>query len=290
MPNKILGVGIATLDIINTVDHFPQEDEEMRAIAQRICRGGNVSNTLTVLSQLGHQCYWAGVTCNDSDLAFILSDLQRHNIDYSFCENIPSGKMPTSYITLNKQNGSRTIIHYRNLPELSVTHFKTIPLASFDWIHFEARQILENLEMIQWLKKISSEITVSIEIEKKRIGYEKILDVADLYLYSKHFANTLGFDQAEAFLQHQQTFQKECDLVCGWGEQGAYVLTKENQLIHQPAIQQENIIDTIGAGDTLNAGIIHSRLMQKKWPQSLEFACTLASRKCAQAGFENLVI
>ena len=28
---RVLGIGIATLDIVNLVDHYPVEDEEMRA-------------------------------------------------------------------------------------------------------------------------------------------------------------------------------------------------------------------------------------------------------------------
>ena len=64
---RILGVGIATLDIINTVDGYPAEDSEVRAIHQRICRGGNATNTLVVLSQLGHRCAWAGVLADEPD-------------------------------------------------------------------------------------------------------------------------------------------------------------------------------------------------------------------------------
>ena len=58
----VLAVGVATLDIINEVESYPPEDGEVRALAQAIRRGGNASNTLVVLSQLGHSCEWAGVS------------------------------------------------------------------------------------------------------------------------------------------------------------------------------------------------------------------------------------
>ena len=48
--SHILTVGIATLDIINLVDHYPAEDEEMRALAQHIECGGNAANTASVLA------------------------------------------------------------------------------------------------------------------------------------------------------------------------------------------------------------------------------------------------
>ena len=50
--SKILGVGIATLDIINRVEHYPGADDEVRALSQVQVRGGNVTNTLVVLAQM----------------------------------------------------------------------------------------------------------------------------------------------------------------------------------------------------------------------------------------------
>ena len=49
MTKKLLGVGIVTLDIINHVDHYPAEDEALRATRSRRARGGNAANTLAVL-------------------------------------------------------------------------------------------------------------------------------------------------------------------------------------------------------------------------------------------------
>jgi ketohexokinase len=49
-------VGIATLDIINVVDTYPAENSEVRALSQQKVRGGNATNSLVVLSQLGYQC------------------------------------------------------------------------------------------------------------------------------------------------------------------------------------------------------------------------------------------
>ncbi|MEA3643199.1 MAG: ketohexokinase, partial [Lamprobacter sp.] len=64
-PASLLGVGIATLDIINQVERYPAEDAEVRASAQRLLRGGNCANTLAVLSELGHHCRWAGTLADD---------------------------------------------------------------------------------------------------------------------------------------------------------------------------------------------------------------------------------
>ena len=40
----ILAIGIATLDIVNTLDGYPAEDDVVRALRQRVSRGGNATN------------------------------------------------------------------------------------------------------------------------------------------------------------------------------------------------------------------------------------------------------
>ena len=120
---NILGIGIATLDIINTVDGYPKEDTEVRALSQRVCRGGNATNTLVVLSQLGHCCTWGGVWVDEPDGQRILDDLTHYGINTNPCRVETQGKAPTSYIILNQKNGSRTIVHYRNLLEFNHRSF-----------------------------------------------------------------------------------------------------------------------------------------------------------------------
>jgi ketohexokinase len=285
---KILGVGIVTLDIINLVNHYPQEDEELRADNQFVSRGGNTANTLTILSQFNHHCYWCGTLANDSSAQDIYNDFNENNINFSYAKKLDHGKQPTSYITLNKHNGSRTIVHYRDLPELDFSHFSGIPLDNFEWIHFEARAIDEIMPMMKLVKSHYPEIKVSIEVEKPRDQLQDIFNLADIYLFSKAYANELDFQNAKDFLNQQKKHSPKADLVCSWGKQGAYALLRNNVFLSSPAFPPEKIIDTIGAGDTFNAALIHSLLTENSWQDSLTFACKIAGKKCGQLGFKNL--
>ena len=105
---KILAVGIATLDIINTVENYPEEDDEVRAISQRRARGGNATNTLAVLAQFGHQGFWAGsLPSEDPDVESVKASLLAAGIDLKYVNYLREGKLPTSYITLSRSSGSR---------------------------------------------------------------------------------------------------------------------------------------------------------------------------------------
>ncbi len=99
---RVLGVGVATLDIINTVDHYPNEDDEMRALSQRIARGGNAANMLVVLSQLGHRCDWSGSIADEPDSRHILEDLARYAVDCSHITRQSGGQgADRRYVTLS---------------------------------------------------------------------------------------------------------------------------------------------------------------------------------------------
>lgn len=285
---KILAVGIATLDIINTVDRYPPEDSETRAISQQKTRGGNATNTLCVLSQLDHQCHWAGVLIDETDTQAISQDLATHQIDTQACLHLPIGKMPTSYITRNQRTGSRTIIHYRDCPEYDLESFKNIDLTQFDWVHFEGRNVDQTRLMLAHLRQHHPELPCSLEIEKPRPDIANLFTYPDWLLFSKEYVLSQGFTDPETFLT-TLTQAGELQANCTWGEQGAWAIDKTGRIIHQPVPQQQKIVDTLGAGDTFNAGFIHSRLKEDSLVETLAFAVSLANHKCTQIGLNNLI-
>lgn len=289
---RILTVGIATLDIINTVEDFPAEDAEVRAIAQVMSRGGNASNTAVVLSQLGHDCAWAGTLADDASSNVIREDLTSYGVDMSAAFPVMNGRAPTSYVTLNQHNGSRTIVHFRDLPEYRFEQFRHIDLSKFDWLHFEGRNVLETRAMMDHAKQCEPGLSVSVEIEKSRTGIEALCVGADLLLYSRGYAqySETGQDAAgpEAFLRAQHRALPMSEHTCTWGGEGAWGIDRSGEIFHAPALSLPRVVDTLAAGDTFNAGMIHGKLAGLGLPQSLSGACQLAGEKCAQQGLHGL--
>lgn len=284
---KILGVGVATLDIINTVEHYPREDEEVRALSHTIQRGGNVSNTLCVLSQFKHGSSWAGVIADDAYASVIRHDFKVNHVAINLSVCIPNTVSPVSHIVLSAKTAKRTIVHYRDLPEFSYSNFSSIPLADFDWIHFEGRNIDQTLLMLRSLP-LDSAITVSVEIEKPRDNIHALFEYADVIMFSRAYVLHQGYESPEAFLDDMHEHYPDILMFCAWGEVGAYAIDQAGHIFTSEIKNLPPVVDTLGAGDVFNAGVIHACLQGLSVSESLEYACALATKKCGQIGFSGL--
>ncbi|MEN8213773.1 MAG: PfkB family carbohydrate kinase [Pseudomonadota bacterium] len=288
---KILGVGIATLDIINRVERYPDEDSEVRVISQRRCRGGNATNTLSVLAQLGHACAWAGVLPQDDpDAAFVEEALCARQIDLRHLHRLSSGSVPTSYITLSDASGSRSITHFRDLAEYRAQWFVDgVEADEFDWIHFEGRAPDELEVMLRHLSGVEG-VRVSVEIEKPRTGIEALFQLAEVLLFSRHYAQATGHDDAPSLLRSvaRQLNEQRPLLFCAWGDSGAWALDRQGELLHAPAVNLPAVVDTVAAGDVFNAAVIAALGEGSAPMEALVRGCELAALKCTMEGLEEI--
>lgn len=285
---RVLAVGVATLDIINEVDGYPPEDSEVRALAQHRRRGGNATNTLVALSQLGHRCAWAGVLADEPDAEHIVDDLTRHGVDLLACRRLARGKVPTSYILLNRHNGSRSIVHYRDLPEYDCEDFQAIELSGLDWLHFEGRAVTDTRCMLEAARRALPALPLSLEVEKPRAGIETLLPLADTLFFSRAYAQATGHDEPTSFLAWAHKCAPRAEIYLAWDAAGAWALDGDERAHHCPARPPARVVDTIGAGDVFNAGVIDARLRGHACEEALAAGVTLAGRKCGLVGLDGL--
>ncbi|XP_057701048.1 ketohexokinase isoform X1 [Corythoichthys intestinalis] len=293
---KILCVGLVCLDIISVVDKFPQEDSDSRCLSQRWQRGGNASNSCTVLSLLGSPCAFMGSLCAGPVASFIADDFLRRSIDISAVAWQTTGQTPSACCVVCPSSASRTVLLAdTNIAEVTLDDFNAVDLSAFKWIHWEGRNADEQVKMITRVERYNQTvapermIVVSVEIEKPREKLYQLFDRADVVFVSKDVARHLGFQTPTCALRGlRPRLRPGAVLICAWAEKGADAADADGTLLHSDAFPPERVLDTLGAGDTFNAAVIHKLARGRPLQEALTFGCRVAGAKCGFHGYDDI--
>jgi len=306
---KILVVGLTCVDIKTVVKQFPVEDSDSRAESQTWTIGGNAANTSRVLVQHPHvKVFLYSGLSSLSQHSFAINELQETSVDISLCA-LHDNLLPTATCILNLQTASRTILCSSNqFPPLRSSHFmQNINYRDYDWIHFEGRDFPDVGEMIQSVinARVASGVSangfslpvVSAEMEKvKRLDdLEKyVLPYVDILFISKDIARAKGFTTALETVRcvSSNSILRATIVVCAWGEAGAAgAQFRDGKWTYSECGSAScgTVVDTLGAGDTFNAGVIYSLVRGFSCEDAIWYGCQLAGKKCTQMGFDNLI-
>ena len=282
-PLKILLVGNCILDQVYTLPRFPQEDDEIRALSETRALGGNACNSAQVLRQLGHEVYLMSSLAGDMTAEWIRQQLAGLKINTDLCQTFPDSATPVSSIWLNEQNGSRTIVHHRDLLELQLPQMQQLHPEDYDWIHFEGRNIQALTQFLPSLQH--SGVSVSLEIEKRRTGIEQLIPFVDTVIISSHYLRQRKLSAIEA-IEELKSLNSACQLVCTLGPSGVLAKNSSDEIIRLKAEPLAQQVDTLGAGDCFIAGLVSHLCQQQSFETALQFANTLAAQKIQHKGLK----
>ncbi|XP_030633476.1 ketohexokinase isoform X2 [Chanos chanos] len=294
---KILCIGLVCLDIINVVDKYPEEDTDSRCLSQRWQRGGNASNSCTVLSLLGAPCAFMGSLAPGPVADFIVGDFKRRGVDISGVAWQQKGETPCACCVVCPTRGSRTVVlSDTNLPDVSAEDFSKVDLSQYKWIHVEGRNAGEQVKMIEQIMDYNSKvpeksrIRISVEIEKTREPLYQLFPYGDVVFVSKDVAMHFGFNSAASAVKGMYSrVKKGAVIICAWAEKGADGMGPDGVVVHSDAFPPEALVDTLGAGDTFNASVIYSLSNGGSLKEALTFGCQIAGKKCGIHGYDGIV-
>ena len=316
--NTFLFVGLTCFDVVTVCEGYPLEDSDTRAVDQAIRRGGNASNSCTCFSNLikwfqtkyqkeiNTKVEFFGTVGGDVSAQFMMDDMNSLGISTEHVVKCPDSISALAVIVVNKETGTRTIIHcIKNLPELKTQDFQDrIDISRYKWIHFEARKSLNDIKkMIQLIRTQDPKrrVTVSVEIEKASETRDAAwVEDVDYFFVSKDYAKIKGASGVEdvlSVLGKMLPVDKKTSttIIAPWSEMGATAGVFEGgkmmkQVSSKAFTPKNGVVDTTGAGDAFIAATIFSLdiLTDRLLEESVTFGCKFAGAKCGTFGNQGI--
>ncbi len=278
---KVLGLGVATLDYLALIPHYPKPDEKIRCNDVLTQGGGNCANTLVALSRLGVETTIISSVGSDHVGEKIKTDLDKERVNTSYIA-VKGSNSPFSFVAISENDGSRTIFH-RGGPEYDLDILPDeieVILEDFDWLHLDGRFGLSAMKLAKLAKKMG--MRISVEAERVGLNAENLFKYADIVFTAKDFHRDYFGDLNLVKHLDRIIEQGSKIAIVTLGKEGALMKTEKNEF--KIAADNAKVVDTTGAGDVFIGAFIYGCLNRWSELKCLQFATKVASKNCEGVG------
>lgn len=289
---EVVVIGELNVDIIlNQIDSFPEMGKEKIAQEMNITLGSSSAIFASNLSTLGSNVAFIGKIGKDSFASVVLDSLNSKSVDTSHI--IQSDTLNTGATIVLNYDQDRAMVTYPGaMEDLHLNDIDFNFLSTARHLHFSSvflqPGIRNSLPALFSMAK-SLGLTTSLDpqwdpAEKWDVDLSNLLPALDIFLPNRaEFLLLTGSESIEEGTEKIKEIAPKLTLVIKDGSNGAFVW-KGGNLIHQPAFLNPEVVDCIGAGDSFNAGFIHSFIKGSSVDKCLESGALTGAVSTTRAG------
>lgn len=292
----ILVVGELNVDIIlNKINKMPQPGQEQRADEMTLTMGSSSAIFAANISKLGSAVTFLGKIGDDPYGKFMLEALSSYNVSTDWVIVDPQLKTGATIIwVLDKDRMNVTYpgaMEHLTQKDVSDEYLQSARHLHTSCVFFQPGLKKGLANLFKRAKKHG--LTTSMDSqwdpgETWDLNLEKLLPHLDFFLPNEsellELTRTTTVDDALNKLAHHNT----C-IVVKRGIKGA-LMQYQNQKITVDALPVPEVADTVGAGDSFNAGFIHAFLNGKDAETCLKEGTRTAAVSTTAAGGVNAII
>lgn len=276
------GFGENACDYLLLAPRFPVIDSKTALIENVETSGGQVASCIVGLARLGLKTRYIGRFGADEAGARGHASLIGEAIDLSFAETIKDARTHTSYILIDAQTATRTILFARD-ERLAYADGEAPLRAVADTrvLHIDGQNPRAALPLIVAAR--NADCLISADFDFVNDDIIALLPHVDILISSRDFPRrATGIeDDGQALLKLKTAYG--CPLVgLTRGAEGALMLF-EDSFIEQAASPVKTV-DTTGAGDAFHAGFLYGLLTNKSIEDAMRIAAAVAALACRRLG------
>ena len=279
---KISVVGSINMDMTVTTDRIPLKGETLKGKELQYIPGGKGANQAVAMAKLGAHVEMFGCVGNDSAGEILLQNLRKEGIETAHIkvvEGIPTG---IAMITVGENDNTIVVVAGAN------------DCVDKGYIDSVKEEILESeivllqheipLETVRYVTELCFEHGVKVVLNPAPaapVAKETLDKVSYLTPNEHEAAILLGAKSIEDMLRLYPG-----KLLITQGSRGASICLESGDVVRIPA-RKAKVIDTTGAGDTLNGAFTLQIAMHKSVEEALAFANVAASLSTEKFGAQG---
>jgi sugar/nucleoside kinase (ribokinase family) len=258
----VIVVGELNVDLIlNQIESFPETGKEKLADNMSLTLGSSSAIFASNLSALGINVSFVAKIGDDIFGHFCIDQLGKKNVDTSML--IQSEELKTGATVIFNFGEDRAMVTYQGaMKHLGINDITKEILGRAKHLHFSSYFLQpgfkNNLDSLFKMAKEAG-LTTSLDVqwdpaEEWNFEFKKILPFVDIFLPNEsELMNLTGKDSINAALKAIRNYGKY--ILVKQGKKGS-LLSYTNKTVKGKPFLNEEVVDTIGAGDSFNAGFI----------------------------------
>lgn len=282
MPFRPKGVfvGLATVDILYTVEEIPGRDEKISVPGQQLSAGGPATNAAVTFAFLGGRAELVTAAGRHPLASIQRNDLREHAVRLHDLASRSRDVPPVSSIMVHRHSGDRTVV--------SANAAVLAPQVSrFDphWLRRAAILLVDGHYMPLCIAaaRVARECAVKVVLDSGswKEGMDELLPLVDIAVCSESFQPPGCRDSRDLFefLQAQNIHQ--IAITCG----ARPIRMQDHGKSGRIAIETIRPVDTLGAGDILHGAFCYYlSLPGTSFREALAKAARVASFSCRFPG------
>lgn len=280
----IVGLGLATVDILTLAPRLPQPDDVLAARQIIIQGGGPVATALAAAARLGATTAYLGPIGRGRWGEFTTAEFRQEGVATAYAPLSDGGDQSLSVILIDQASGRRSILYARGgLPDLAPAAVPPALIGRARALHLDGSHLAAALYAARLARAAGVIVSFDGGAGERWPGIDELLPLVDVLVVARRFAQeyTGAGDVQTAGPALLAAYRPRLVVITD-GEAGAWYWDDE-QHWHQPAFPVE-VVDTTGAGDVFHGAFLYAHLQGWPPPRSLAFAAAAAALKCRQLG------
>lgn len=261
----VVALGELNVDIIlNGIDGFPEMGKEKFARSMNVTLGSSTAIFAANIACLGARTAFAGMVGKDSFGDLVCSSLEAKGVDTSFL--IRSAEYSTGATVVMSYDEDRANLTFQGaMDHMGFSHIDPSLFTRTRHIHissiFMQSALKASLDRVFAAARANG-VTISMDTqwdptEKWDFDYRKILPEVDVFMPNEtELRAIVGTDDFDEAVRSILPYLRQAAVIkCG--SRGSVLVLKDGTVSRMEPFLNKSVVDTVGAGDSFNAGFIY---------------------------------